>query len=168
MQVKCPMRPVMDEALTPQNVLAVVHELSRTHEIQPKLNGDRVILRKVNGAIECFNRHQSRYSFNVNAVTDWAGLPDGTVLDGEGYAGKFYPFEAVCEGPVEERIAAAKRFCRQLGNAYIFDTPSDAWLLRCRDNLPQWEGIVAKAKGSEYEWLNKPSHTSWQWFKCKW
>jgi ATP-dependent DNA ligase len=162
------MRPVMAEALTPQNVLSVVRELSAGYVLQPKLNGDRVILRKVNGAIECFNRHQSRYSFNVNAVLDWAGLPDGTVLDGEGYHGKFYPFEVVNDAPVEERVASAKRICLSLGNAYIFDAPTDAWLLRCADNLPQWEGIVAKQRGTKYEWLTKPHHTSWQWLKCKW
>lgn len=162
------MRPIMDEHLTRDNVLQVVHELAATHVIQPKLNGDRVILQKHNGAIHCYNRHQSRYSFNVNAVTDWASLPDGTIIDGEGYGGKFYPFEAVIDAPVEARVAEAKRLCLLTGNAFIFDHPTDAWLLRGADNLPQWEGIVAKQRGTSYEWLNQANHTSWQWVKCKW
>jgi ATP-dependent DNA ligase len=162
------MRPVMADKLTPANVLAVVHALADDYIIQPKLNGDRVILRKVNGSIEVFNRHQGRYTFNVNAVLDWAALPECTVLDGEGYAGKFYPFEAVMDAPVEARIAEARRLCLLTGNAFIFDAPTDAWLLRCQDNLPQWEGIVAKQRGTRYEWLHKPNHTSWQWLKCKW
>lgn len=159
----------MSTALTAENVLAVVRASSRQFVIQPKLNGDRVILRKVNGALECWNRHQSRYSFNVNALLDWADLPEGTTLDGEGYRGHFYPFEAVIDGAtVEERVAEAKRLCRVTGNAWIFETPTEAWLQNLRGNLPQWEGIVLKERGSVYRWCSKPNHVSFGWFKCKW
>lgn len=167
--IPCPMRPVLSEPLTTENVLAVVHDLAANYIIAPKLNGDRVILRKTNGVIEVFNRHQSRYSFNVNAVIDWQDVPDNTTLDGEGYRGKFYPFEAIMDNaPVEDRVAEAKRLCRLTGNAFIFDHPTDAWLIRCSANLPQWEGIVAKQRGTKYEWLTKPHHTSFQWLKLKW
>lgn len=168
MATQFPMRPQLFAKLTRANVLAVVHDLAQTHIIQPKLNGDRVVLRKIDGRLVAESRFGKPYSFSVHAATDWAGLPDGTVLDGEGWQGHFWPFEAVIDATVEERVAEAKRLCAVHRRPFIFDAPTDAWLLNASDNLPQWEGIVAKERGTAYEWLGKPARESWQWLKAKW
>ena len=170
-----PMRPTMGDRLTPRNVLRIVRELEPDFLIQPKLNGDRVLLHKTASTITAWNRHGSRYSFNVNAAADWHGLPDDTLLDGEGWQGRFWPFEAVeiagaslSAECVTVRATAAKDLCRTLGQAYLFYRPADAWLVLCRENLPAWEGIVAKRTGKPYTPITRPSHKSRQWLKVKW
>lgn len=161
-------------SLTPDNVVAVVRDIEADGWIvQPKLNGDRVLLVKRDGIVTAWNRRGSRYSFNVNATADWRGLPDGTLLDGEGWQGRFHPFECVEIGaaslaaePVNVRVEAAKELCRTLGNPWLFDRPTDAWLRLCRENLPAWEGIVAKC--GRYATLRKPWWESETWLKMKW
>lgn len=163
------MRPWMSRKLTKANAVKLVRGLLADYVVQPKLNGDRVLLVKRNGIVEAWNRHGSRYSFSVNAMADWGGLPDGTILDGEGWQGRFYPFEAVIDdAPVEARVEAARRYCLELGNAFIFDTPTDAFLRNGADNLPQWEGVVAKKRGSIYRWNRKAHFESIDWLKLKW
>ena len=171
-----PMRPAMGLTLTAANVIRLVRKAERIgFMVQPKLNGDRVILRKIDGKVEAWNRRGSRYSFSVNADANWQGLPDDTLLDGEGWQCKFYPFEALRIGGqdltgacVTVRAAAAKDLCRKLGNGWLFDRPADAWLRLCRENLPTWEGIVAKKTGTPYTPTKKMFHDSDGWLKLKW
>ncbi len=169
-----PMRPTATGLLlTRDNVRAVVADLEADGWlVQPKLNGDRVLLVKRAGIVEAWNRHGTRYSFSV-AAADWRGLPDDTLLDGEGWQGRFYPFEAIelageylgrqCPAI---RASVARELCRRLGNAFLFDRPAVAWLDNCRDNLPAWEGIVAK-RGRYYP-TGKPWQESADWLKLKW
>jgi len=91
------MRPTAtDTTLSPRNVLATVRRLEAAgYLIQPKLNGDRVLLVKRGWIVEAYNRRGSRYGFSVHAISDWRALPEGTLLDGEGWQGRFYPFEAL-------------------------------------------------------------------------
>lgn len=172
-----PPRPTATDAqLTPANAVEIVRDLETLGWlIQPKLNGDRVLLRKVDGIVEAWNRLGNRYSFSVNATADWRGLPDGTLLDGESWQGRFYPFEALRVGGqdltaacVSSRADAAKELCRTLGNCWLFDRPADDWLIRCRENLPTWEGIVAKRIGSQWTPIKKAWHESPDWLKAKW
>lgn len=170
-----PMRPTPGPLFTARNILRIVRDLAASgFLIQPKLNGDRVLLRKTAGQIEAYNRHGSRYGHNLD-VTGWTELPDDTLLDGEAWQGRFWPFEALeiagnslAGECVSIRATAAKDFCRTLGHAYLFDRPADAWLRLCRENLPAFEGIVAKRIGSPYKPIKKPFHKSAHWVKLKW
>jgi len=66
------------------------------------------------------------------------------------------------------RATAAKELCRTLGNGWLFDRPADAWLVNCRENLPTWEGIVAKRTGAPYRPTVKPWQENGEWAKLKW
>jgi ATP-dependent DNA ligase len=169
------MRPEFYGKLTRRNVLSVVAELAKTHLIQPKLNGDRVLLHKLDGYLSAFNRTGTRYGFSIQAISAWQSLPDGTLLDGEGWGGRFYPFDVLTlagqdltRTAIESRTDSAKRLCLSTGNPWLWEEPTAAFLLRGLDNLPQWEGIVAKERGSIYEPITRPQNESWQWLKCKW
>jgi ATP-dependent DNA ligase len=171
-----PMRPMPGQTLTPANAVKLVRQLEDAGFLaQPKLNGDRVLLRKCDGYVEAWNRHGIRYSFTVNAVADWQGLTDDSLLDGEGWQGRFWPFECLQIGGqdltgscVTVRAAAAKSLCRQLGHKFLFDRPADDWLGLCRENLPHFEGVVCKKLDQPYRPLKKAWHTSDTVFKLKW
>lgn len=171
-----PMRPAPGPTLTSSNVLRLVRQIEAAGWlVQPKVNGDRVLLAKLDGVVTAWNRIGSRYSFTVNAVADWTGLPDDSLLDGEGWQGRFYPFEALrIEGQdltgscVSIRAARARELCQTTGNKFLFDRPADAWLKLCGENLPTWEGIVAKKLGEIYRPVRKAHFTSATTIKAKW
>lgn len=201
-----PMRPRMGVRLTQANALSTIAALHETHVFQPKLNGDRVLLGKQDDVLHVYNRHQKPYTFKLD-LKPWASLPNGTLLDGEGKLGKFYPFETVayagesfCPKPVEERITHAAALCAEPGRKYIFDLaysfPASTvvpplvpnllgeglsldWATQTfihlgvnaspevRAQVPYWEGVVAKKKGSRYNILGLCQDDP-LWVKLKW
>lgn len=170
----CPMRPISAARLYSDNAVELVRAAAETHIIQPKLNGDRVLLVKRNGSVSLFNRKRGEYGYRLD-TRPWLSLPDDTILDGEGWRHGFYPFDVLMvggeshiESPVESRTAEAKRICLAAGQDWLFDTPTDAWLLNGADLLPTWEGVVCKLKGSKYTPLAFDRYQSWEWFKLKW
>ena len=136
--------------------------------IQPKLNGDRVILTMTDDGVELMQRHGAPYTFMVRNRNEFASLPAGTVLDGEVFASNFHPFETVGPEPVEVRVSAAKTICLMLGVEWLFDTPGPEFYAAGRDNLPMFEGIVAKRVGGKYRPTKKHWHESQDWLKLKW
>lgn len=171
-----PMRPEHGETLTPDNAVAIVrHTEAAGYLAQPKLGGDRVLLRVTAGGVEVFNRYGTPYGFNCRA-DDWRGAPCGTILDAEAYGGHAYAFECVALGKtslagqcVSVRAAVACDLTATLGRLpWLWGRPSNQWLQRCADNLPRWEGVVLKRLGTPYVPLTKPHLTSWAWLKLKW
>ncbi len=152
-----PMRPLTGPMLRTESDIAQV--LANTdYHWQPKLNGDRVIFAKVGGKVYLCNRHNNWYSYAIQNQFVWEHAPDQTVLDGEVWNRKFYPFEAlVVAGQsllrdcVTVRAKAAKELSHELMEPFLFDSPTEEWL---RANLiakpKEWEGLVGKRKNSPY------------------
>lgn len=169
-----PMRPITGARLETEQHLADVLKDDRYHW-QPKLNGDRVIFGKVDNQVHFCNRHGNWYSFGVQNLSLWKQVPNLTVLDGEVWGKKFYPFEALSVGGtiytrkcVTERAAAAKELSLSLGEPYLFDQPSMDWLVKTLAAKPaEWEGVVGKRKNTPYVILGTQKDTP-EWIKRKW
>ena len=59
-----PMRPTHGETLTPDNAVAVVRDAEAAGYLaQPKLGGDRVLLRVTAGGVDAFNRYGTPYGY---------------------------------------------------------------------------------------------------------
>ena len=171
-----PMRPTHGETLTPDNAVAVVRDAEAAGYLaQPKLGGDRVLLRVAAGGVEVFNRFGTPYGFGCHAG-DWAGAPLGTILDAEAYAGHAYAFECLQLGGeglagqcVSVRAAVARDLTATLGRLpWLWDIPGDDWLRETSAHFPRWEGVVVKRRGQPYQPLTKAHWQSWDWLKLKW
>ena len=172
-----PMRPRLGESITQANVrLALRRAKADGYLVQPKLNGDRVLVAVLEDhRVLAVTRHNSPYSFKVMNLELFAGLPAMTVLDGEVYRRQFYPFEAVAvageslvdSGP-EERAPRARELCHRLGVAWQFDAPTARFMENRRGNLPVWEGVVLKKLGSRYLPLGSEAQESATWVKRRW
>jgi len=171
-----PMRPAATGRAPTRALLA---KLRATHVIQPKLNGDRVCLWvERDDSTYAQHRKGGAYSFMIRNRGQFAKLPAGTVLDGEVFGGKFYPFEVLRFGDLdlrtngpEARALLAERVCRWLGEEWLFAEPTLAQLDQMATDFPatrQWEGVVCKRRGSAYRPHAKPTHESPDWFKLKW
>ena len=146
--------------------------------LQPKLNGDRVVLWIERDGWTAQNRHGSRYSFRIRNAADFAALPSGTVLDGEVIGSNFYPFDVLRIGdldltgaPVENRIGAVKSLCAACRVEWRYSEPTPAQLVQWETDYPltrEVEGVVAKRKGSKYQIHAKPFHEADDWLKFKW
>jgi hypothetical protein len=165
-----PMRPTPGLRAA-DDVLA--HDLANGWIAQGKLDGDRVMLGVSETGLIWANRHLALYSFNIKNAAKFARLPVGTCLDGECWKGNFYPFEALAIGtrsllrtPVEDRIAAAKQVCLNLGVDWLFEPISEGWVGKNR-GVPQLEGYVKKRRGSFYEILGVQRESEFC-TKCKW
>ncbi len=143
--------------------------------MQPKLNGDRVILAVVGNRVFVQNRYGQMYRQKVSNARDFLKLPDCTCFDGEVFKGNFYPFEIIaCNGKnllrteVHERVSWAKTLMRDIKQPWLFETPSAAWLMRRGANAPNYDGIVLKRTGSFYIPLGSASQSTLEWFKRLW
>lgn len=173
-----PMRPLQGRSLrTPKLVNELYAEVQEPDEwvCQPKLNGDRVCLGVVDKRVYTQNRHGAWYRFSVKNAPAFLKLPNRTCLDGEVFEGNFYPFECLAVGghlftfcTANEREVMAYQLMRLIGQPWIFNAPSKGWLLKRRDNLPKFEGVVLKRSSSPYVLLASPSQSSPDWVKRTW
>jgi len=143
--------------------------------VQPKLNGARAVMVVRNGSVLDVNRHGGEYGFQVHNRDDFLRLPDETILDGIVFKGLFYPFEAIVVGGVSladscvtVRAGEAKRIALTLGHEWLFDEPLPQFYATGKDNLPMWEGVVAKVKGQPYQPVKKAHWVSTGWMRFKW
>lgn len=171
-----PPRPWRGSSLTPDSAGGVIDD--DRWVIQPKLNGDRVIVVKLGGKIYAANRHGRFYSYTFDDSWLKKHLLDQTVLDGEVRGKRFFPFEAVAIAgdfqlarPVEDRVKLARQLVLEAGQPWLFSTPTLAEILAMiassrSDNT--WEGLVLKRRGSGYVPLGSPSQKTNSWMKQKW
>lgn len=191
-----PMRPAEGRSLsTPDRAVELVREFEESGDtLQPKLNGDRACVAVVRAshllpsdvqffkplvvgkvAVLVQNRHGDRYHYSIANLSLFARLPPGTCQDGEVFKKQFYPFETLASEGIsmlrsapDGRVANARAVCRMLGVDWLFDAPKLAYLRLHRENLPFWEGIVRKAKGSPYVPCTNDTCDSPTWWKHKW
>ena len=148
---------------------------------QPKLNGDRVTLIIWEGEAFAQNRHGRWYSFRIENANDFIDVGNTTVLDGEVYKKKFYPFEAlVINGTslimstTTERVEMAEQVCEMTGTEWLFGPPTEEWLRAVRqaefdsDETVKWEGVVRKSANARYIPLGTDGQSSDDWYKLKW
>lgn len=169
-----PMRPRHSANLNRENLNSVFEDgnLNR-YVIQGKLNGDRAVLAvDSQGEVHVTNRHGGFYKMTVS-TSEFADLPEDTILDGEIYKKKFYPFDIVAyDGrkllftPAAERLRLLKNVCESHDIEYIFDvTLAD---LQERIDGDMWEGVVLKEADSPYIMLSSETQNSDTWTKRKW
>jgi ATP-dependent DNA ligase len=152
----------------------VLTKMAQGHTVQRKLNGDRAELVVLNGKATLFNRHGGQLSHPVSNAGQFLAY-ENTVLDGEVWQKKFYPFECLVfkgmslmlEAP-QSREACARQICTKLGLEWPFEVTLE-WLKAevniSHDASSRWEGVVIKAKGSEYRVLGSENQ---EWSKWKW
>jgi ATP-dependent DNA ligase len=149
--------------------------IARGFVVQPKLNGDRVLLVKQGPVASLFSRHGGHYTAARLNLACWQWLPEGTILDGEGWQGSFYPFDVPALAndttgamPCSCRVDLVERLTHRAGLPWIFGTPSAEWLQAGAANAPTWEGVVVKQPGHSYRWEKSASGQSTTWTKWKW
>ena len=159
----------------PFDAAAVLALIERGLVVQPKLNGDRVLLVKQGPVPVLFSRHGGHYTAARLDLGPWHWLPEGTILDGEGWQGSFYPFDvpdlanqATGAMPCRDRVKLAEELTLRAGLPWIFSTPTAAWLQAGAANAPTWEGVVIKQPGHSYRWEKSASGQSTTWTKRKW
>ncbi len=175
-----PMRPIAGAKLSAGNFQRELAKIRRTHILQPKLNGDRACVAVLGDTVRIQSRRGDWYSHTVN-LQPFHNLNAGTLLDGEVWQGEFYPFEVLAgrgisalRSSVEERIDMAESVCHHLNIEWQFGSRTDGWILDelCREGQEpltrQWEGIVAKLRGSSYRMLGAAHQESPEWIKLKW
>lgn len=172
-----PMRPALGRTLrTPKLVEDFLSQLDVDYWLmQPKLNGDRGCLATVRDQTYVQNRHGGWYSYPVKNAAVFLRLGNGCCWDGEIYEGNFHPFEALAvrgklcfEWPVGERVDQAKSQVESIGQPWLFDAPSAAWLLARQANAPKWEGVVLKRRQSLYLRQGSPDMAALTWIKRRW
>lgn len=171
-----PMRPTRGTTIMSEADKAVLLEKRSKDSwfLQPKLNGDRALLAKVNNQILIANRHGSLLKHPVSNVKAFDSLPNNTVLDGEVEAKVFMPFEVIiingkslmAECPTV-RAKEAEKVCKMCSVPWIFGTPTVEWIMGGGKDK-RWEGVVAKRKHSIYVPLANERQESVSWFKHKW
>lgn len=171
-----PMRPTRGRAIRDQHELTCLHTdvNSGLWHVQPKLNGDRACLGKVNGAIHICNRHGSWLKHPVTNLTLFKAMPDHTLLDGEVFQSCFFPFEALAlDGCLllrqcpSQRAETAKQICASLGVQWLFKPHVPLWF-KNHETTEQWEGFVLKRIGSPYIQLGSAGQESSSWVKRRW
>jgi ATP-dependent DNA ligase len=154
----------------------VMQRVKNGDTVQRKLNGDRAVMVAQDSRISLFNRHGENFRHPVvnTSLFSQFGL---TVLDGEVWRSKFWPFEAIVwkgqslieRGPAE-REAMAYHACGLVNLPWIYALDRN-WLygeLRQEHSLSsQWEGVVIKQKDSPYRVLGTDTQDSETWTKWK-
>jgi hypothetical protein len=173
-----PMRPVQGRSLRTSKLVEELYaEIQEPEDwiCQPKLAGHGAALAVVDNKVYVQNRHGGWYGHSVKNAMDFAKLPNRTCLDGGVYEGRFYPYECLAVGgnlftfcTANEREVMAYQLMRLIKQPWIFGTPSKAWLLQRRANLPRFEGVVLKRMNSLYAVLSSPAQVSADWFKRTW
>jgi len=170
-----PMRPKTGPRISKANVLDVIREMSATHNFQRKRNGDRAIRAIVDRKVYTCNRHGSWLKHPTIDEKEYLVFPDLTCFDGEVFKKQFEPFETLAFGgqsfitqTSEDRQANAMNATVEwLGREWMY-TPTEEWLMKADDNLPDWEGVVAKEKGCRYRIMGSASQECSEWFRVKW
>jgi hypothetical protein len=173
-----PMRPRNGGQITAANAVDIYQKISDgSYHAQRKLNGDRAVLGvDANGRAWLANRHGSWFKHPALNIAKHQ-LPAETLLDGEVFERKFYPFEAIAVGGgslrlagPEKRAAVAQVLCPLLGVDWIFDSRDVTleWLLSLGREGSKWEGVVLKAIGSPYVPLGSSNQESPAWVKKRW
>jgi hypothetical protein len=110
-----PMRPRTGRRITAANVDQVYADAtSGQWHPQKKLNGDRAVLAIQDNRTMIISRYGDLYRHPVDNINDFLKLPNGTLLDGEVWKKKFYPFEALGVGNVvivERRPGTTRKSC---------------------------------------------------------
>lgn len=178
-----PMRPFTGARLFDEAAIDAALALQANGELilQKKLNGDRGVLGVLDSTVYLANRHGSFYKMTCDNTADFSDLPSGTLIDGEIYKKKFYPFEAIqigdnklfMERDTQLRIDAAQRVCCDLGIDWLFDIPTKAWMLEQKAIADAggdivWEGVVGKAPRCKYLPMASETSESANWRRMKW
>jgi ATP-dependent DNA ligase len=173
-----PMRPIKGQVLQRSFGIKQLYEEAVDDQMwvmQPKLNGDRVLLAVIDRTVFTQNRYGQFYRQKIGNARDFLKLPNHTCFDGEVFKGNFYPFEMlVCGGKnllrtaVHERVQWARDMTKFIGHPWLFETPSLAWLMRRGANAPNYEGVVLKRTGSGYTLLGSPTQFTFDWLKRLW
>lgn len=170
-----PPRPTPGVPLNKGNCDGYVKRESVRYHLQPKLNGDRALFCLFGGKTSLSSRHGHTYSFSCENLRVFNNLPDGTVLDGEVWQKRYYPFEAVVIGGSSlmlecpsVRARFAQYICERLSIQWLFDQPTQEWINNLNSNGKHWEGVVKKLRGSPYHPLASADQNSGTWFKNKW
>jgi ATP-dependent DNA ligase len=169
-----PMRPKSGRQITSKtDVKDIFTRIKGGWTVQLKINGDRAQVGVNENGIHVANRHGGWYGLTVD-LTEWKQLPAGTLLDGEVFKKKFYPFEVVAyEGQSldrstpAEREAKAKWLCDQVGVDWLYE-PTQSVLSKMRANMPTIEGVVLKMANTPYIPLSTATRESDTWIKWKW
>jgi ATP-dependent DNA ligase len=143
--------------------------------VQPKLEGDRVVLAFVDKQILVQNRHGSWYKHPINNLKAFKKLPDRTVFDGEVFKGNFYPFDCLAAdgksfifSTAAEREVLALKLCQYVGVEWKFEKPSKKWLRGNSKHLPEYAGVVLKKRNSQYVILGTADQFNAEWVKRTW
>lgn len=172
-----PMRPAQGRVLrNSASVNQLLQDMkSGTWVVQPKMHGDRACLGVLNGKVYIQNRHGSWLRHKVKNADVFKKLPNATVLDGEVFEGKFYPFETLAVAGKNmtmatcmEREVLAMKLCQFLEIEWRFAKPSEKWLLNLRKNEPMFDGVVLKKAASPYIILGSADQVSLDWMKRRW
>lgn len=172
-----PPRPISGTALNATTIPGYVARHEKEFLIQPKLNGDRVLVLIKDGQVYFANRHGSFFKFNVENKSALLRLTNLTVLDGEVKNKMFDPFEVVVGGGrslMREcpayRASHAAAVASIIGRPYLFNPVTQEWIdqqAKVRERVPVWEGVVRKRLGSPYLQLASISQRSTTWVKNK-
>lgn len=169
-----PPRPLHGAALTRANVYDFIDTMDRTHVIQPKLVGDRVILLVRDGSVQVYTCHCSAHRRPINR-NKWLPMPENTLLDGLVCKKEFYPFEAVVVGDdnlarmgPEDRMNKARDLSQQVKQPFAFDTPVRGRNGFVLEGRTEWKGVVCKARNSFYSPLTSGPKKSGSWIKNEW
>lgn len=174
-----PMRPatgrVIRNRTSVQELLKEVNQQKYDWIMQPKMSGDRACIAYLDGEVHVQNRHGTWYRHKVSNKDAFKKLPNKTVLDGEVFKGKFYPFECIAidgksmtDCTASEREVLAFQLCKFLGVDWKFERPARAWLLKLNTNQPEYDGIVLKRAHSPYILGGSANTVSLDWMKRTW
>ena len=169
-----PMRPKSGRQITTKtDVKDIFTRIKSGWTVQLKINGDRALVGCNTNGLHVANRHGDWYKLSVD-LTEWKSLPPGTLLDGEIFKKKFYPFEVVAyagqsldRSTPAERESKAKWLCGQMGVEWLYE-PKQSVLSKMRANMPTIEGVVLKMADAPYIPLANATRESDTWIKWKW
>lgn len=172
-----PMRPTEGRMLRSRaQVRQLVREVAQFNWImQPKLVGDRACLAVINRRTYVQTRHGGWYKHTVANRHDFLSLEDGTAFDGVVYDRQFHPFEALAvdgtsllEDTTETRVEKAKTLVSLLGHEWMFEAPTEDWLMGLSAHSPKWAGVVLKRSDAPYVIQADARSASLTWMKKRW
>ena len=169
-----PMRPKSGRQITTKtDIKDIFTRMKSGWTVQLKINGDRAQVGVNENGLHVANRHGGWYGLSVD-TTEWKSLPPGTLLDGEIFKKKFYPFEVVAYDGLSmdrstpaDREAKARWLCEKHGVQWLYE-PTQGVLSKMRENMPVIEGVVLKMANTPYLPLSTATRESDAWIKWKW
>ena len=169
-----PMRPKSGRQITTKtDIKDIFTRIKSGWTVQLKINGDRAQVGVNENGVHVANRHGGWYGLSVD-ITEWQSLPPGTLLDGEIFKKKFYPFEVVSYDGLSldrstpaNREAKARWLCEKHKVQWLYE-PTQVVLSKMRENMPVIEGVVLKMANTPYLPLSTATRESDSWIKWKW